>query len=159
MDCGGSPHSAPLPSSGRVALGHDTLSYLLHGSFQGLWGLWVCCFLPVSCGIWPVQPGGGLGFVEPLPQLQPAGPPAPGLLHHPGLYAPPGSHNLLICEIRCSLWGLGNLEQFDLSPNWLTEQGTARLGASSVYTGSCQLETATCGLATIPGLEVLSGWE
>lgn len=91
VDCGGSPHSAPLPSSGRVALGHDTLSCLLHGSFQGLWGLWV--LLLSSSVLWDLAGAAraGLGFVEPLPPPQPAGPPAPVLLHHPGLCAPPGS--------------------------------------------------------------------
>lgn len=42
----------------------------------------------------------------------------------------------------CSLWGLGNPKQLNLSHNQLAELGTVGLGVSFTYTGSCYLGTS-----------------
>lgn len=84
-----------------------------------------CCFLTMAYGIWLGRALGGLGFSGAAGcQLQPAGAPVHGLLSYPGLCSAYTSHNLLANVNPCSLWGLGNLEQLDLSHSLATVGGT-----------------------------------
>lgn len=60
----------------------------------------------------------------------------------------------------CNLWGLGNLEQLNLSHNELAELGTVGLGASHLHwllLSGNKLQQVGAAVATKPGLEVLSG--
>lgn len=133
-----------------LELSHNNLSCLPGGSFQGLWGLGAADFsqCPVGSGWWSTGGPGFLGAARPQPQ--PAGLLAPGLLGYLGFSALPGPLSQLLATLDpCSLWGLGDLKQLNLSHNQLAELGTVGLGASFTYTGSCCLSTSCSKLVQL----------